>query len=204
MQIHRLRLEFYGRRAPTGFLDAADPPDITMGAKRLAAAYGHYYTEGRVPRNTETNSDYFRIGGGSPGRDGWKYELLIEIRGSAVYDVSKYTFKDHFLEAIKAWRDRGWFEAPEFTRLQPVLSIPSKQNSTICDGEAPFRAQLLELSERVSQAMSMITRPLGQSASELRMIFDEGVIWTTDRRSNEWDISEYVRRLRAYESRRAA
>ena len=175
-----------------------------MGAKRLVATQAHYYAEGAVPRNTETNSYYFRIGGGSPGGIPWRYELSLEILGSEVHDASKYPFKDHFLGAIRAWRDGTWFETPEFIRVQPVLGIPSKQNSTICDGEAPLRAQLLRLSERTSQAMDMITHPLGQSASELRIVFDNAIIFTSDRRSRDWEITEHLRRLRAFEDQRAA
>ena len=202
MQSHKLTIRIDGKLARDGKLDSADIPDVTMGVKRLLATQAHYYTEGTVPRNTETNTKYFRMTGGAPGRPvPWTFDSYIYIEGSEVFDVGKYTFKDHFQLAVKAWRDGAWFEVPEFVMLQPTLSIASKQNSAIFSNAAPLRAELLRLSERTSQAFDLVTRPLGGSASSLQMLLDDAIILAPDRRSRDWEISEYVRRLKSYERR---
>jgi hypothetical protein len=200
MQTHKLTLACDGRQAALGWLDAADIPDVTMGAKRLLATSAHFYTEGRVPRNTETKTDYFRMDGGSPGGEPWAYDVLIKVLGSEVYDVAKYTFRDHLLSMLVAWKNGTSFHPPEFLRLQPLLHVSGNLNSAICESEPPLNAQLLRLSQRTSQAMDLVTRPLAKSASELRLMLDDAGLISFERRSREWEIAEYSRRLKAQET----
>ena len=189
-----------GKLADLGKLDSGDIPDVTMGVKRLLATQSHFYTEGTTPRNSETNTRFFRMTGGAPGRaPNWFFESAITLEGSEAFDVRKYTFADHFRAAITAFRDGTPLEVPPgFVVLQPVLTIPSKQNSSICEGDTALKSELKRLSERTSQAMDFITRPLDGSASSIEMFFDDALIHNFDRRSRDWEISAYVRRIRAH------
>jgi hypothetical protein len=194
MREHTLILTCEGRTAGHGRLDAADIPDLTEGAKWLLTTSAHFYTVGRVPRNTVTKTRHFCVEGGSPGGRPWSYTAWIRIFGSDVYDVNKYTFRDHLLSTLAAWQKGGTFQPPEFLEIQPLLHASGRLNSPICDNEPLRELELLRLSERTSRAMDFITRPVGTSAAVLQLAFDGVVVMSFDRRSREWELAEYSRR----------
>ena len=194
MQIHKLTIVFDGARAALGRLDAADVPEITLGARRLLTASALFYTEGLVPRDTDTSSAYFDIEGGSPGGEPWMYDTWIRIVGSEVYDTTTYTFTDHFVALLQAWERGSSFRPPEFARSQGPGA--GRLYSSIWDSEPPLRTQSLRLSERLAQAMEMITRPSSRSASSLRLVLDATPVLTVGRRSLEAELDAYSRKMK--------
>ena len=185
MQIHNVAIVCEGARAALGRLDGADVPEVTLGVQRLLTASALFYTEARVPREAEPTAPCFGIEGGSPGGEPWTYEAWIRVRGSEVYDATSYTFKDHLVAVLQAWERGTPFCPPEFVRTHSRSR--ATLYSSIWDAEPPLRTEFVRLSERVAQAMELITRPCTRSACSLRLVLDGTTVLSVPRRSAEVD-----------------
>jgi hypothetical protein len=197
MQNDFLVLKYDGLLAANHEMDASDIHHAYEGAKRLLSVHASTYVFGRVPRNKLSETNAFRITARAPRRGSVLLELAIGIAGSMIYDVGKYTFRQHFVPAVKSWLDGREYPDDEFARIEPTLSSSYGNGEPLTDSEHAHRRLYQDVSTANAQAFGQITRPLGVHAEYCALSFDGVQFAELRRRMREWEITEAIKMLRS-------
>jgi hypothetical protein len=195
---HRLQLTYDGMLAGKGAMDPSDAHNVIEGAKRFLSAHCNYYVSGHVPDKVYANGDQFRILFLGTRKGSLIYDLAVNVGGSFIYDVLKFSFELFLLHSFLSWREGKMIDVPEIVRAQPELS-DGKANFAVFDFAEDRKVQRERLAARLTQAMEQITMPIGRSATRVAITFDGKLIGTWERRLRQWsedDITAAVRSLR--------
>ena len=129
MSEHQLLLKYDGRLASASKMDASDIHHAYEGAKRLLALHGYVYAVGKVPRNKVSSTQFFRVTACAPRAGSVVLELGIGIAGSAIWDVTKYSFREYFVPAVQNFLRGQTVSEPEYARIEPTLTPLDRGNS---------------------------------------------------------------------------
>ncbi|MEQ1653006.1 MAG: hypothetical protein ABL897_10990 [Hyphomicrobium sp.] len=192
MAEHLLTLKYEGRLADRHEMDGADIHHAYEGGKRLLALHGYAYTEGRLPRNKLTNTPYFYIRSRALREGSVLLDVLINVIGSAVWDMTKYSYRQYFMPNVKSWLQNQQPFDPWHARIEPTLRPMNNQNAPFIDHEDERKRLSREMHAGCVQAFGQITRPLGTYADSVELLFDGDRIARLVDRIKEYEINEAV------------
>lgn len=194
----RLALRYSGILADRAEMDPTDAHNVIEGGKRFLAAHAYFYVDGVVPERLFSHTQEFQIRFRGTQSGSLIYDLVINVGGSAIYDVLRFSFEAFLVHSFLTWREGRKLEEPGHFRMQPMLEGRYVNHPTF--DVSPERDRECEkLAERITQAMGQMTMPIGRSAARLDLSLNGKNLGTWDRRLRSWteeDIAVAVRSLR--------
>jgi hypothetical protein len=143
VQTHIVSFRYSGLIADHGVMDAADAQRVTLGARPLLSASGHYYTQGWLPRRLANCNKRFQILEFAPEHGSWQFDLLMNLYYGAIFEVLKTTFPELLVPAVLLGTAVLVASSPEWhaydgtdqsvlaNRIEPKLPILHERDETL-------------------------------------------------------------------------
>lgn len=193
MTDHTLTLCYDGRRAAHGALLPSASKQVIAGAQALLSAHGYYFTQAMVPDRLLDRSDYFEINdlARSDG-DTWRADFRIDVASDEYSDTKKFGFGAFFAASYRAWLEKKLCGDPPYDRRQPILAYPAHHaNIAASDDSVPSMTHRRRLYAKLSDAMALITAPIGASSTSLELFWDGKLLDTrASRHYSDADIED--------------
>lgn len=191
MPSHTLRLVYDGLDAANHKMPTSLEKQITAGAQEFLGSHAYYFTEGRIPANVNDQSRYFHVHDLRQRDGSWEAIFAIDVASLAneflktyARELTKEIAVDAALatrlgflylihRSYRAWRERRPLTDSVFDRIEPVLVDVHGNGAPIYDPAIECERQRRLLFQRTNSSMAKITAPIGRSATQVDLWFDD-------------------------------
>lgn len=196
MTKHILSLRYDGLDAASHHgIGTAGSKQVIGGAQILLGAHAHYYSGGKVPERVDDRGEGFKILDVGRRQGSVIFDIALLITAKAIWDVADthYGFERFLAESYTAHRAGKLFKQPPHQRREAGPG----SNSPLPDLDYAREHERRRLLQRMQQAVSLISAPLGITASVLEVSIDGKRIDTIRaRQPGGSDIHEWLQAFR--------
>jgi hypothetical protein len=172
MESHLLSLRYDGLDAGVfNGIGTAGSKQVIAGAQVLLGAHGHFFTEGAVPDRILDRTTQFVIRDMGRRRGSWIADISISIIGAALWDMTKFNFTNFVYESYSAAKEGRLFEEPPYERRRRQLGTRG-ESDPIFDWRMTFEYERRRLFMRTKHAVTLLSAPLGITASTVEIAMD--------------------------------
>ncbi len=196
MKKHVLSLRYDGLDAASHHgIGTAGSKQVIGGAQILLGAHAHYYSGGKVPERVDDRGAGFKILDVGRRQGSVIFDIALLITAKAIWDVAEthYGFERFLAESYAAHRAGKLFKEPPHRRREAGPG----SNSALPDLDYAREHERRRLLQRMQQAVSFISAPLGITASVVDVSIDGKHIDTMRaRQPGGSDIHEWLQAFR--------
>ena len=196
MKKHVLSLRYDGLDAASHHgIGTAGSKQVIGGAQILLGAHAHYYSGGKVPERVDDRGAGFKILDVGRRQGSVIFDIALLITATPIWDVAEthYGFDRFLAESYAAHRAGKLFKEPPHRRREAGPG----SNSALPDLDYAREHERRRLLQRMQQAVSFISAPLGITASVVDVSIDGKHIDTMRaRQPGGSDIHEWLQAFR--------